>query len=116
MRRSGPPSTRSRYQKPTTLPGLRAWFMCSHTQRADGKVSTQKAPQSDELLQTPHCFDLAKLRKHLVILLVDACSFRHADELDHVSMAAGHDDKRSEEHTSELQSRLHLVCRLLLEK
>src|SRR2546422_3544082 len=26
------------------------------------------------------------------------------------------DEKRSEEHTSELQSRLHLVCRLLLEK
>src|SRR2546422_1425342 len=26
------------------------------------------------------------------------------------------DKKRSEEHTSELQSRLHLVCRLLLEK
>src|SRR2546429_6971389 len=30
---------------------------------------------------------------------------------------AGHPgDLRSEEHTSELQSRLHLVCRLLLEK
>src|SRR5687768_17815496 len=28
----------------------------------------------------------------------------------------GHDVLRSEEHTSELQSRLHLVCRLLLEK
>src|SRR2546422_4463430 len=28
----------------------------------------------------------------------------------------GHDYMRSEEHTSELQSRLHLVCRLLLEK
>src|SRR2546422_3429704 len=26
------------------------------------------------------------------------------------------DDDRSEEHTSELQSRLHLVCRLLLSK
>src|SRR2546429_9049379 len=26
------------------------------------------------------------------------------------------DHERSEEHTSELQSRLHLVCRLLLEK
>src|SRR2546422_8575559 len=26
------------------------------------------------------------------------------------------DESRSEEHTSELQSRLHLVCRLLLEK
>src|SRR2546429_5944858 len=30
--------------------------------------------------------------------------------------AAGLWRKRSEEHTSELQSRLHLVCRLLLEK
>src|SRR2546422_5504779 len=30
--------------------------------------------------------------------------------------AAGRDAHRSEEHTSELQSRLHLVCRLLLEK
>src|SRR2546422_4671379 len=29
---------------------------------------------------------------------------------------AGVDQARSEEHTSELQSRLHLVCRLLLEK
>src|SRR2546429_1758607 len=28
----------------------------------------------------------------------------------------GRIDRRSEEHTSELQSRLHLVCRLLLEK
>src|SRR5260370_24624612 len=27
-----------------------------------------------------------------------------------------HDDRRSEEHTSELQSHLNLVCRLLLEK
>src|SRR5256884_6509689 len=30
--------------------------------------------------------------------------------------ASGPLEKRSEEHTSELQSRLHLVCRLLLEK
>src|SRR2546429_4873759 len=30
--------------------------------------------------------------------------------------AVQHDADRSEEHTSELQSRLHLVCRLLLEK
>src|SRR2546422_11338402 len=29
---------------------------------------------------------------------------------------ADHPLRRSEEHTSELQSRLHLVCRLLLEK
>src|SRR2546422_7398482 len=31
-------------------------------------------------------------------------------------VATGTSDERSEEHTSELQSRLHLVCRLLLEK
>src|SRR3989449_8088716 len=35
-----------------------------------------------------------------------------AHEISHVT--ARHGTKRSEEHTSELQSRLHLVCRLLL--
>src|SRR2546429_8302319 len=30
--------------------------------------------------------------------------------------ASSREESRSEEHTSELQSRLHLVCRLLLEK
>src|SRR5437660_9031519 len=35
----------------------------------------------------------------------------HADDWENVD-----DDLRSEEHTSELQSRGHLVCRLLLEK
>src|SRR2546422_4486978 len=36
------------------------------------------------------------------------------DGLD--GLAIGCTVRRSEEHTSELQSRLHLVCRLLLEK
>src|SRR2546429_5697422 len=45
-----------------------------------------------------------------------------ADQLRHQAGAAGDFPqsrflfRRSEEHTSELQSRLHLVCRLLLEK
>src|SRR2546422_2914895 len=34
----------------------------------------------------------------------------------HILMRNVAPEKRSEEHTSELQSRLHLVCRLLLEK
>src|SRR2546429_3553651 len=38
------------------------------------------------------------------------------DVLDHDRLAHLDDLARSEEHTSELQSRLHLVCRLLLEK
>src|SRR3989304_7211643 len=47
--------------------------------------------------------------------------FRSTEQLgqqDH-ALAQGHEvelDLRSEEHTSELQSRLHLVCRLLLVK
>src|SRR2546422_4203525 len=36
--------------------------------------------------------------------------------LPQVDITRGHVADRSEEHTSELQSRLHLVCRLLLEK
>src|SRR2546422_7803616 len=39
---------------------------------------------------------------------------RHVDEP--LAEDRRHDGSRSEEHTSELQSRLHLVCRLLLEK
>src|SRR5256884_1576514 len=44
---------------------------------------------------------------------VVSCVRRVAVAFHGVSRAAL---KRSEEHTSELQSRLHLVCRLLLEK
>src|SRR2546422_2753232 len=36
--------------------------------------------------------------------------------VDRLLVVAHADRERSEEHTSELQSRLHLVCRLLLEK
>src|SRR2546422_4190851 len=38
------------------------------------------------------------------------------DLVDRGGDVRGRVERRSEEHTSELQSRLHLVCRLLLEK
>src|SRR2546422_6808042 len=41
---------------------------------------------------------------------------RHRVARDYIDGARVHTAERSEEHTSELQSRLHLVCRLLLEK
>src|SRR5687768_18357862 len=41
-----------------------------------------------------------------------ACQSCHGTSAGHVA----NERNRSEEHTSELQSRLHLVCRLLLEK
>src|SRR2546422_5166726 len=37
-------------------------------------------------------------------------------KIHYVTMGSSQKPLRSEEHTSELQSRLHLVCRLLLEK
>src|SRR3712207_6952224 len=40
----------------------------------------------------------------------------HGDDAGKVLAAAAHGTLRSEEHTSELQSRQYLVCRLLLEK
>src|SRR2546422_3058304 len=49
-------------------------------------------------------------------LVEDAIAeFTRALELD-PKMQVAQRNLRSEEHTSELQSRLHLVCRLLLEK
>ena len=39
-----------------------------------------------------------------------------SDKTDRMASTVRHNRARSEEHTSELQSRLHLVCRLLLEK
>src|SRR3712207_8672888 len=46
----------------------------------------------------------------------DANCGRHAARPQEGANAAGHRRRRSEEHTSELQSRQYLVCRLLLEK
>src|SRR5205809_6148328 len=57
-----------------------------------------------------------------------AAELKSFDDLDYPALAlqflrrfapdrsTGRSPSRSEEHTSELQSRLHLVCRLLLEK
>src|SRR2546422_4104173 len=56
---------------------------------------------------------LARRHHDEVRALLDA-----GDRLRAAQQAAlrGEAEERSEEHTSELQSRLHLVCRLLLEK
>src|SRR5256884_3617679 len=45
--------------------------------------------------------------------IAQRCGIACADRVFPVARPLG---SRSEEHTSELQSRLHLVCRLLLEK
>src|SRR2546422_5606571 len=63
----------------------------------------------------------ARFRRVVVVDRDPACRARLelGETPDRVFVAREWDDyfaERSEEHTSELQSRLHLVCRLLLEK
>src|SRR5690554_7852269 len=54
---------------------------------------------------------LARRGDHVSVAVFCGIGLLHLDE---VAVGLGH--RRSEEHTSELQSRPHLVCRLLLEK
>src|SRR5437868_10147671 len=54
--------------------------------------------------QAPSELDLHDQRRH------------HGRELPRISLDGRQRHRRSEEHTSELQSRFDLVCRLLLEK
>src|SRR3712207_8075184 len=69
----------------------------------------------DDVLEALHAVDLAQQLRHDRRLHVggDAGPARAEDR---VHLVEEHDDRRSEEHTSELQSRQYLVCRLLLEK
>src|SRR3989449_2344336 len=62
----------------------------------------------------PVSFQPAELAKLTLVVYLAAFLGRKRDSLD--DFRQGLLPPRSEEHTSELQSRLHLVCRLLLEK
>src|SRR3712207_7856450 len=53
---------------------------------------------------------------HLVLGQEEAAAVALGEVEDVVDQGAEPRDRRSEEHTSELQSRQYLVCRLLLEK
>src|SRR2546422_2943496 len=64
------------------------------------------------LFRSPLLRLLNRVRCRDIPLPHEVCGAETQQPQDH-----GHvDPVRSEEHTSELQSRLHLVCRLLLEK
>src|SRR2546422_2232595 len=67
-------------------------------------VVVRGAPADQQLGGERAIEDVHRLSRQVVPL---ARKLRVADEQE---------EARSEEHTSELQSRLHLVCRLLLEK
>src|SRR5687768_17735439 len=70
------------------------WSICLHRSRHRS---------SRYVAVVPECFrSLQRQRSFVITTLNVSCGFSNLI--------------RSEEHTSELQSRLHLVCRLLLEK
>src|SRR2546429_4307354 len=79
---------------------LRARSVCYHAQRKRSSRSYQHEHGG------PHAFDIAYAQMR--------CDC--ANKVDHETNACRDAHPRSEEHTSELQSRLHLGCRLLLEK
>src|SRR5437870_9628223 len=72
----------------------------SHRQQQGFRIGMPRV--AVDAIDRPEFDDLAEIHDHDAI----------ADEAHHIQVVRN----RSEEHTSELQSRGHLVCRLLLEK
>src|SRR2546429_1745993 len=70
-----------------------------------------RRPPRSTPFPTRRSSDLAPTAPVVAMLL--GCGLRRSELL---SLTVKTIQQRSEEHTSELQSRLHLVCRLLLEK
>src|SRR2546422_5529648 len=79
-----------------------------------------RAPEIFKLFAGDPLFERVQEIKELIARrayeLSEARGFTHGQELEDWLRAQSEILRRSEEHTSELQSRLHLVCRLLLEK
>src|SRR5437660_3536835 len=89
---------------PETPADVRRWFLAQVQALwpvAGGSVSLRKSP-----CVRPRCAACAAGEQHASYVL-------YARHRGRTGSPAG---PRSEEHTSELQSRGHLVCRLLLEK
>src|SRR3989449_7428294 len=96
------------------------------TLRKQGSPLASGAAQRDLLARTPlprsfadalRSAGLYPLRPTQIEILQINVGKRCNQTCRHCHVDAGPDrTERSEEHTSELQSRLHLVCRLLLEK
>src|SRR3989442_8525651 len=70
------------------------------------------------LASSPLCMNrMFKYADDTYLLIPASMTYSVLLELDNITFWANNNNlKRSEEHTSELQSRPHLVCRLLLEK
>src|SRR5205809_4785141 len=90
---------------------------CIPMQRSRETVTSVKSViESEEVLLAKMAPALANLSKIVKSSSFISSSSGTASIMSSASRIAFSTLSRSEEHTSELQSRLHLVCRLLLEK
>src|SRR2546422_6673496 len=103
MRRARSSGRARRFQgSETTAHRPRAWRSCPCRRRRDHRWRSPARPRLSCGRDTGEGAEIVREGLGDAARIVDA--YRHATQ------------RRSEEHTSELQSRLHLVCRLLLEK
>src|SRR5256884_3643741 len=73
----------------------------------DKVVDSREAKEADSIRRRRECLKCGRR----------FTTYERIDEIPYMVIKKdGRRERRSEEHTSELQSRLHLVCRLLLEK
>src|SRR5690625_4212836 len=108
-RRARDPDRMARY--PAPLPPALTWPVFSHAEAMTAGLSRDRLNRSD--LQRLRRGLYARRDVNFKELDLAAALCRDDPELVVVGLSAA---RRSEEHTSELQSRGHLVCRLLLEK
>src|SRR5207253_11062021 len=94
------------------------FFLCSGAHRALHSFPTRRSSDLDKQGELqPKLVELQAFPSLYAYQLVLSETYIEAFGLDRgLKCLLSGLDKRSEEHTSELQSRGHLVCRLLLEK
>src|SRR3712207_6300614 len=99
------------------------YYLVYRLEEAGGPISAEE--RVDERLSQDNIVEALAAVPHDfrdVLVLVDIGDFTYADAAQILDVPIGtvmsrlHRGRRSEEHTSELQSRQYLVCRLLLEK
>src|SRR5207249_6280236 len=106
------PWRRARYHDVVREAAGKDWFELSPVQRRDRATKEFKLeilPQLADFEVTQHLFEKLVEEKTIDPLFVTHCP-------KELVPLAKQNRARSEEHTSELQSRFDLVCRLLLEK